>query len=132
MHQVPHSVHPLDSPSPPFLQSWEKLYLSYLTQVTVSGAEDVHNLKNTLRMVEGITDVTVLPSDSLVRVSFDSSTVGVRQVLNIIKVFLHSKCIHETVHLRLHTCTCICMYIVDMFNGISNCYVHVYTYTILI
>ena len=56
----------------------------------------MQNLKNTLRMVEGITDVTVLPSDSLVRVKFDSTTVGVRQVLNIIKVFLHFICIHET------------------------------------
>ena len=77
-----------------FFQSWEKLYLSYLTQVTISGAEDVQNLKNTLRIVEGITDVTVLPSDSLVRVKFDSTTVGVRQVLNIIKVLL------------LYVCTC--------------------------
>ena len=52
----------------------------------INGAEDVRNLKNKLEYLQGVVDVRVSPSDSVVRVEFDSSTVGIRNVLKSIKV----------------------------------------------
>ena len=65
----------------------------------MSGAEDISNLKNSLRIVEGIVDVRVSPSDSVIHVEYDSNTVGVRQVLKTIEV--HTA-IHVCFRITLH------------------------------
>ena len=52
----------------------------------LKGAQAVDILKTSLEMVEGIVDVKVSPSDSVVQVEFDPSTVGVRHVLKNIEV----------------------------------------------
>lgn len=70
----------------------------------ISGAEDINNLKNYLGMVEGIVDIRVLPSDSLIHVEYDSNTVGVRHILKSVEV-----CAHVHVHV-CYAYTCIYMY----------------------
>ena len=45
----------------------------------INGAEDIRNLKNKLEYLQGVVDVRVSPSDSVVRVEFDSSTVGIQE-----------------------------------------------------
>ena len=55
----------------------------------MSGTEDINNLKNSLRTVKGIEDVRVSPSDSVIRVEYDSNTVGIRQILKTIEVHVH-------------------------------------------
>lgn len=61
------------------------------------GAEDVNNLKNSLKMVEGIAEVRVTPSDSVIHVEFDSNSVGVRHILKTIEVqmFMMHMCIYR-------------------------------------
>ena len=60
----------------------------------ISGAEDINNLKNYLGMIEGIVDIRVLPSDSLIHVEYDSNTVGVRHILKTVEVY------------EMYMCTC--------------------------
>jgi Cu+-exporting ATPase len=57
--------------------------------VDLKGAQAVDILKTSLEMVEGIVDVKVSPSDSVVQVEFDPSTVGVRHVLKNIEAVGH-------------------------------------------
>ena len=54
--------------------------------MNINGAEDIRNLKNKLEDIKGVVDVRVTPSDSVVRVEFDSNVVGIRNVLENIKV----------------------------------------------
>jgi Cu+-exporting ATPase len=58
-------------------------------KVDLKGAQAVDILKTSLGMVEGIVDVKVSPSDSVVQVEFDPSTVGVRHVLKNIEAVGH-------------------------------------------
>ena len=55
----------------------------------MKGAEDINNLKSYLRLLEGIVDVHVSPSNGVIRVEFDSACVGVRHILKTIEVQLH-------------------------------------------
>lgn len=67
----------------------------------MNGAEDINNLKNYLGMIEGIVDIRVLPSDSLIHVEYDSNTLGVRHILKTVEVFAH-------VYIHVHVIMCIC------------------------
>ena len=59
---------------------------TFPSQVDLKGAQAIYTLKTSLGEVEGIVDVKVSPSDSVVQVEFDPRTVGVRHVLKNIEV----------------------------------------------
>ena len=63
--------------------------INLVLQVDMKGAEDINNLKSYLRLLEGIVDVHVSPSNGVIRVEFDSACVGVRHILKTIEVQLH-------------------------------------------
>ena len=70
--------------------------------MTINGAEDIRNLKNKLEDLKGVVDVKVTPSDSVIRVEFDSNTVGIRNVLESIKVQYYTKLSKQQIHKHTH------------------------------
>ena len=63
-------------------------------QVAINGSEDMNTLRTCLRLIQGVVDVRVEPSNSLIIVEFDSNTVGVRGILKNIEVIVI--CSHDT------------------------------------